>query len=891
MRKILLQFCFLILCLSLSASLLAQPAIEWDKTIGGPGGTSLASTVQTADGGYLLFGDAYPGIGSDKTDPGASSDFWVVKVDANGNKEWDNVYGGPGGEQLVCAKQTADGGYILGGNSSSDRGGDKSEDYRGGINEGYKYPDYWIIKIDANGVREWDKTLGSNSEDLLYSLEQTSDGGYIVAGSSASPPGSDKTSATLGLYDFWVVKLSADGKKLWDKSYGLAGTSHKEGIVRQLSDGGYVLAGGVNYYAPRSESDYKVFRLSADGSVIWEKTYGGTGREIATEILVTNDGGYLVGGYSNTDANGDKSEPSLPAGTSGENFPNDYWIIKLTANGTKEWDKTFGGNVSRSILYDMVQTRDNGYLLAGTSSAQAGRSKTNNSKGDDDFWIVRIDAQGNKQWDKTIGGEKDDRPMSVQETVDGGYLLGGSSYSDASGDKSENRKTKQNFTTDFWVVKLAPENPPLPQTTIRINAGGPDFTTATKKLFIADKYYAGIDRTSSIASGDILNTTNDVLYRSARSAPSFSYNIPVINGQVSVTLHFAETYFGVPGTKGEKGGTGSRRFHVNMEGSRKLTNYDIFAQAAGAMRANQITFPVTVTDETLNIDFLTGAADQPRVCAIEVVATSVTLSPLADAFVRDGSYGATNFGTSANLEIKYLSTDPAVRRASYLKFQLPAQTAVVSAKLRVYGRNHEDSKSISLHAYGVDNDSWTETGITKSNAPAASTASLGFATVTNVYQYYEIDVTSYVKAQQQAGESLVSLLLNDPNNRNTRLVFNSKEAGSNPPQLVIQTTNSAARLGQEEVITEVQQKQPSTVFPNPVKDRFTVSLSPEHAGQISFELINTTGISHVVAAVQNARPGESAEVNIAGQLFSAGIYLLKVKSDSFTEVVKMAIAD
>jgi hypothetical protein len=255
--------------------------------------------------------------------------------------------------------------------------------------------------------------------------------------------------------------------------------------------------------------------------------------------------------------------------------------------------------------------------------------------------------------------------------------------------------------------------------------------TGTKKKFSADLYYSGIDRTSSIPSGDILNTSNDVLYRSARCLPSFSYNIPVPNGTIDVILHFAETYFGAPG---KKGGAGSRRFHVNMEGSRILTNYDIFVAAGGAMRPAAYTTSIEVTDGLLNIDFLTGAADLPRISAIEVLRANYTIKPLADAYVRDGSYYKTNYGDVTTLEIKNNASDLSARRSSYLKFQLPATTAVASAKLRIYGHNHENSNNISVHAYGVNTDSWTENGILTVNAPAASTPSLGYVVVNNIYK-------------------------------------------------------------------------------------------------------------------------------------------------------------
>lgn len=434
-----------------------------------------------------------------------------------------------------------------------------------------------------------------------------------------------------------------------------------------------------------------------------------------------------------------------------------------------------------------------------------------------------------------------------------------------------------------------------PQTLVRINAGGPAFTTATQKLFVADQYYAGIDRTSSIASGDILNTTNDVLYRSGRCSPSFSYNIPVVNDQVNVTLHFAETYFGAPG---KKGGAGSRQFHVNIEGSRKLTNYDIFAEAGGALRAVQLTIPVRVTDGMLNIDFLTGAADLPRVSAIEVTASSI-LSPVADGMINMGNYRNTNYGSAKYLDVRrFLNQGPTYvgDALTYIKFQLPVGKAeITSAKLRLYTSTYWES--VDIHAYGVNDDSWTEETLTGNNAPAASTSSLGSTTVNDVAQYREIDVTSYVNAQRQSGDVLVSFMFDDPNKTSVTATVNSKESGALGPQLVYQTTpivqtsNMTARLGQEVILSEVQEKQPSIVFPNPIKGQFTVSLSAEHSGPVSFELINATGTSHAIQTPQNAKPGENTEVNIAGKLLNPGIYLLKIKSDAFTEIVKTLVTE
>jgi hypothetical protein len=176
---------------------------------------------------------------------------------------------------------------------------------------------------------------------------------------------------------------------------------------------------------------------------------------------------------------------------------------------------------------------------------------------------------------------------------------------------------------------------------IRINSGGPAFTASGNRLFIADAYFGGTNRTTSIASGEVLNTTDDVLYRTERSAPSFNYNIPVQNGTMNVVLHFAEIWWGVPGRGAA--GAGRRRFHVDIEGSRKLDNYDISAKAGGAMRATQETILVTVTDGVLNINFSSGSADMPKISAIEVLSqTPVIMNARAAATDNNDLAGRIN---------------------------------------------------------------------------------------------------------------------------------------------------------------------------------------------------------------------------------------------------------
>ncbi|QRQ99512.1 CBM96 family carbohydrate-binding protein [Dyadobacter sandarakinus] len=861
MREFSLPFSLLLLCIA-SFGVIAQPAVQWDKTIGGDYSDILRSVIQTRDGGYILGGSSESSISGNKTAPYKGRfDYWIVKVAPDGSKKWDRSLGGTNEETLYAVKEAADGSFFVAGQSFSTVNRDKTVPSKG-------LGDIWIVKLSASGQINWQKTIGTRANETMSTMEITPDGGLAIAGTT-SPPDQYGTPTNRG----WFLKLDSLAELQWSKDIFVDGKTPSLNTVTLTPDGGYLLGVGTGTLQD-SGGTYYLVRLTSAGNVLWTREFKGTyNSSVLQSVIATPDGGYVLGGTTNAAAGFDKSEESIGF---------DYWIIKITSNGIKEWENTIQGS-DNDHFAGMQLTKDGGYLIAGSSLSETGLDKTVANNGYSNIWLVKLSATGSIVWNDVIGSnnrEYGDRASDIIATRDGGYLLAATSSSLTGGDKTETSRGQE----DYWIVKLAPESAALPKMPIRINAGGPAFTTATGKLFTADQYYAGIERPSTVATGDILNTTNDVLYRSGRISPSFSYNIPIMSGEVNVTLHFAETYFGTPG---KKGGAGSRQFHVNMEGSRKLTNYDIFVAAGGAMRAVQVTFPVTVTDGLLNIDFLTGAADMPRICAIEVMSAGLTLNPIADSYVQGGIYSYNNYGT-ANLQIKSLTNDPDVSRAAYLKFQLPATGVITSAKLRIYGHNHENSNGINLHAFGVNDDSWTESGINKTNAPAASTPSLGSVAVNGQYQNYEIDVTSYVKAQQQSGDGMVSLLLDDPSSRNIKLVFNSREM-NRAPQLFIQASSSGARVSQEAVVSETPEKEPSAIYPNPVKDQLTVSLSAGHSGPISFELINVFGNGYKLTAPQSARPGESTALNIANLPVNTGIYLLKIESETFTELVRMVI--
>ncbi|MEK6481832.1 T9SS type A sorting domain-containing protein [Catalinimonas sp. 4WD22] len=440
----------------------APPVIEWDKTIGGSDGDGHSKAILTTDGGYLLGGTSWSNESGDKSEASKGySDYWVIKVDAQGNKQWDKTIGGNSYDQLNSTIQTPDGGYLLGGTSDSNASGDKSENNKS--NYPYEENDYWIVKIDSIGNKQWDKTIGGSGGEILRCILSTPDGGYLLAGSSQSSSSGDKSEDYKGTcedeelracnHDYWIVKIDAQGNKLWDKTLGGDETDLLQSIL-STSDGGYLLAGSSLSQASGDKSenskgvfDYWIVKIDNLGNKQWDKTIGGNSYDQLNSTTQTPDGGYLLGGVSGSESSGDKSE-----NTRGE-F--DYWVVKIDAQGNKQWDKTIGGR-SYEELSSIITTPDEGYLLAGTSRSDASGDKSEDTKGNsyEDYWIVKIDAQGNKHWDKTIGGNSSDGLANAISALDGGYLLAGSSGSDDSGDKSEDDKGG----VDYWIVKLKGED-------------------------------------------------------------------------------------------------------------------------------------------------------------------------------------------------------------------------------------------------------------------------------------------------------------------------------------------------------------------------------------------------------------------------------------------------
>ncbi len=349
-------------------------SLLWAKTYGGSGDDYGPSIQQTSDGGWIVAG---------RTDSSGEGllDIWVKKLDKAGAVTWQKTYGGTGDEHAFSIQQTSDDGYIVAGFTNSSGAG---------LN------DLLILKLTSTGAVTWQKTYGGTGDDFGYSVQQTSEGGYIVSGFT------DSSGTTLS--DLWILKLTPTGAITWQKRYGGSQIEQFFGNIQQTSDGGYIVAGMTSSFGD-SAGDYLILKLDSVGAVTWQNQYGGIGGVSATDharsIQQTTDGGYIVTGYSYSFGSPDA----------------DMWILKIDSVGEITWQKTYGWSPGDDFGFSVKQTRDGGYIALGRTDSFG--------IGGEDIWVLKLDSVGGITWQKTYGGINDEFCWSIQETLDGGYAVAG----------------------------------------------------------------------------------------------------------------------------------------------------------------------------------------------------------------------------------------------------------------------------------------------------------------------------------------------------------------------------------------------------------------------------------------------------------------------------------
>ena len=342
----------------------ANAQITFQKAYGGTGYNSGNSVQQTTDGGYIITGE------SDNYNQ--AGDVYLIKTNPYGDTLWTKTYGGPYFDWGNSVQQTTDGGYIIAGGTKS---------FGIGANNLY------LIKTNSTGDTLWSKTYSIIVDDFESSIQQTTDGGYIITGYTY----------TSGLYSekVYLIKTNSIGDTLWTKTYG--GTNYDQGnYVRQTTDGGYIITGSTNSFGSGGEDVYLI-KTNSNGDTLWTKTYGGTNNDIGYCIQQTTDGGYIIAGYTQSFNSGG------------------VYLIKTNVSGDTLWTKTYSGGSSNGN--SVQQTTDGGYVIVGG----AGGFSLDSGK----VYLIKTNSVGDTLWTRCYGGTNYDWAYSVQQTIDGGYIIVG----------------------------------------------------------------------------------------------------------------------------------------------------------------------------------------------------------------------------------------------------------------------------------------------------------------------------------------------------------------------------------------------------------------------------------------------------------------------------------
>lgn len=498
---------------------------QWEAAFGGSGADAFRAVRELPDGGFILAGTSDSQISGNQEVHGfGGTDIWLVRVDAHGTKLWEKNYGGEGTDTLADVIITPEGGFFLAGSSNSKVSGSKTS-------SDYGEMDFWLIKLDAGGDPLWDQSYGGTGSDGLTAIQMTGDGGYLLGGTSVSPVSGTKTSEFFSVSpqdpDYWVIRIDGDGNALWDRSFGGRGPDYLFSLEAS-SEGGFLLAGYSKSNADGNKestsigssfADFWILAINSTGAKIWEKSHGGTHDDVLFDTLLTEDGSYLLAGWSESDAGGTKSTSGYGAA--------DFWVLKIDSSGNKIWNVTFGGSEFDTIK-SIQPDGSGGYLLGGESLSGLDGNKTAAGFGLSDYWLVRIDSSGNKLSEMVFGGTSADHLSALLGTTDGGFIVAGYSSSAISGNKT----SAALGGTDGWIIKLGGK-PLIMWSNPRDIVYGMSLSEAQLNATVAN----GIPGTFTYSppAGTVLNAGNDQVL-SATFIPNDSANISTAKAMVRLNV-------------------------------------------------------------------------------------------------------------------------------------------------------------------------------------------------------------------------------------------------------------------------------------------------------------------------------------------------------------------
>ena len=355
----------------------AKNQLQWQKTYGGSDDDRGFDLIQTSDGGFAMLGKSKSND-LDVSENSGFDDFWVSKLDSNGSISWEYSYGFAGSDTPNSIIQTRDNGYLLTGVldvSASNGQGDR----HAAVRQRHAGGDYWAVKLNSSGVREWSNYYGGSFTDTAYDAIQTQDNGYIIIGSSDS--NDVDISNSNGGYDFWVVKISNTGSLVWEKTFGGSEIDEARAITSS-NDGNYLIVGDtrsddLNISQNAGAADLWLIKITPEGTLLWEKTIGGTNFDVGRSVSKTQDNGFLISGSSRSSDGNLTTNKGL----------NDAWVLKIDSGGNIKWHKSIGGSET-DFFYDSVELNDQTIVAVGNSNSS--NEDINENKGFTDLLILKL---------------------------------------------------------------------------------------------------------------------------------------------------------------------------------------------------------------------------------------------------------------------------------------------------------------------------------------------------------------------------------------------------------------------------------------------------------------------------------------------------------------------
>ncbi|RMG88550.1 MAG: hypothetical protein D6714_00520, partial [Bacteroidetes bacterium] len=424
---------FFLLMVLPALSAQSPPCLEtvWSLHFGGGEDDIANQIIETSDGHFVVVGQSKSSDG-DLSGNSGEEDFWVLKLDTLGQVVWQRNYGGPGSDKAGSVAETPAGDYLVAGSSLS-VGGD--------VGNNYGEEDAWLVKLSPDGQILWEKNYGGSANENIEEVRVAQDGGILLIGYSESNDGD--VGGNNGDFDFWMVKLDADGNLVWSHHYG--GSAADWGYrVRETQSGELVVAGSTfssngDVSDNKGFYDFWVFKTDAGGNMLWERNFGGITEERAYALELAENEDIIVAG---TSISGDGD-------VGGNNGGNDAWFIRLSPDGDLLWSRNYGG-IQEDRSFSIAPTLDGGFVSAGIS--RSSNADVANNYGAKDGWIVKLDANGNLEWEKNYGGTNEDRLFEIRQTRNRGFIACGFSFSD------DIDLPGNNGGRDFWVLKLSPDS-------------------------------------------------------------------------------------------------------------------------------------------------------------------------------------------------------------------------------------------------------------------------------------------------------------------------------------------------------------------------------------------------------------------------------------------------